>query len=99
MPAPRVKPADQNSESPWIAVDTEFAEQHTDLYRGIRLMVLAVLNLFGGHRPTHSDDPLGGAARPFKVERLNAISKRRPTIRAFDRIAADPKQFPHAAAA
>jgi hypothetical protein len=98
MPAPRTF-VDQDSDSPWIAVDSEFAAQRTDLYRGIRLMVLAVLNLFGGHRPTRGDDPLGGAARPFKVERLNAIAKRRPAIRALERISVDPEKFQHAAAA
>jgi hypothetical protein len=99
MPAPRASSIDRDSESPWIAVDSEFAAQSTDLYRGIRLMVLAVLNLFGGHRPTRGDDPLGGAARPFKVERLNAIAKRRPVVRAFERVSADQDKFQHAPAA
>jgi hypothetical protein len=94
MPAPASTLVDEDSDSPWIAVDSEFAAQRTDMYRGIRLMVLAVLNLFGGHRPTRGDDPLGGAARPFKVERLNVIADR-----SFERLPANREEFPYAAAA
>jgi hypothetical protein len=96
MPSRTVK-ADPDSSSPWIAADTEF--QRNDMYQGIRLMVLAVLNLFSGHRPTRGDDPGVGAARPLKMELLNAIAERRLTSRAFERRPADPEKFPYAAAA
>jgi hypothetical protein len=90
---------DGDSDAPWIAVDAGFAAQRTDLYRGIRLMVLAVLNLFGGHRPTRGDDTPGRAARPLKVETLDAIAKRPSAVHAFERLPVDPENFPCAAAA
>jgi hypothetical protein len=98
MPAPQAALVDGDAE-PWIAVEAEFAAQRTDPYQRIRLMVLAVLKLFGGHRPTRGDDPPGGAARPFKIERLNAIANRRQAGIAFERMPANPKHVPYAAAA
>ena len=99
MPAPRIALVDGDCDSPWIAVDAEFAAQRTDLYQGIRLMVLAVLNLFGGHRPTRGDDPLGGAARPFKMERLDAIATQRRAGCALECVPPEAEKFPYAAAA
>lgn len=99
MPACRTALAEGDSDSPWIAVDAEFAAQRADLYQGVRLMVLAVLNLFGGHRPTRGDDPHGGAARPWKMERLDAISRQRQASRAFERRPPSPENAPYAAAA
>ncbi len=98
MPAPQAALVDGDCE-PWIAVDAGFAAQRTDPYQRIRLMVLAVLNLFGGHRPTRGDDPPGGAARPIRIERLNVVANRPQAVIAFERSPANPKNAPYAAAA
>jgi len=41
---------------------------------GIRMTLVALFALLGWPRPGHGDDPGAAAARPWKVERLNAIS-------------------------
>jgi hypothetical protein len=101
MPPPR-EPLGENgdeSDSPWIAVDSGFAAQCADMYEGIRLVLLALLTFFGGRTPTRGDDPPGGVARPWKIELLDAIAGRRQSRRIVEHRPAANKEFPYAAAA
>lgn len=42
---------------------------------GLRMTLVALFALLGWPRPTHGKDPGAAAARPFKLELLNVISK------------------------
>ena len=101
MPPPRERQAleAEESNSPWIAVDPGFATQSTDLYQGIRLVLLALLTFFGGPKPTRGDDPPGAVARPFKIEMLDAIAGRRSFRRTLETAPAKCEEIPYAAAA
>jgi hypothetical protein len=101
MPAPRgpLSPGEDDANSPWIAVDSGFAAQRPDLYQGIRLVLLALLTFFGGCRPTRGDDPGAGLARPLKMEMLDAVAKKRSTLRSCAKRSAKNENFPYAAAA
>jgi hypothetical protein len=101
MPPPREWQEQETDESnsPWIAVDPGFATPSTDLNRGISLVLLALLDFFGGRKPTRGDDPPGAEARPFKLEMLNAIAGRRSSRRSLEAAAAQCEEFPYAAAA
>lgn len=99
MPAPCPPVNEDESPSPWIAVDSGFTTECADLYQRIRLVLLALLTFFGGRRPTREDDPGSGMARPLKMEMLDAIAGRREPIRMFEPRPAENENLPYAAAA
>lgn len=53
------------------------AASASSLRDGLRMTLVALFALLGWPRPTHGNDPGAAAARPWKVERLNVVSKMR----------------------
>ncbi len=66
---------------------------------GLRMTLVALFALLGWPRPTHGTDPGAAAARPWRLELLNVISKLRISQPAFARQwAAQAPEFPVRAA-
>lgn len=73
MPS-RITAADEKDEATetHARARSEIARSFSD---GLRMTLVALFALLGWPRPTHGKDPGAAAARPFKLELLNVISK------------------------
>jgi hypothetical protein len=60
-------------------------KDHLGLSTSLRMTLIALFALLGWPRPTHGKDPGAAAARPWKLELLNVVSKLELTVPAAGR--------------